>query len=700
MAQYMAQYTDQVEEQEDEPKRGQTDPLSMAVRTQVFGHNDGILGTPLIQTFVDGGVFGIGPEEYGAFGTKGALVSVSFHELADYIKVPERNRGNFITALRGMALLGWLTETRSISGRDEMTKYRLTEQGIAAVEIAKSGLYYEVASAANLLVNLHHYFRPSQPAPSDHAVTPGSRARALASYRALIELDRAGWNLPPLEKFTDAERIKRRVVDQMRMHLEGSILSATLLALNREDRPSLFTRFESVPDTDGKVQRSLNLEHLEDDGYDREFLIAAFELMELHGLIESSEPKKQTLTLTPIGVKYEQRIGSYGVTFAYLKSYAVALELFWGNPDPYGIGEDLHLDRALDIDGSKRAHTPYIEGIHKDLRRLFDELPQDQQAAGIAVIAVGAGELAADSLKYILKETQRGKHLSTHPLDMVAVDLSEISLNEAEKTLAMALKKEPGVQVFLADESYQGGASADSPRVRVILQKGDMNQPHQIHRALRNRRFPRPNAADPHRVLGLNDLVVMLEFGPHDRGVAVNVQSVEQAREVIRKGVRLSDWTALVGVLKELGVPLEEIDDAKEDEHLLVDLVSRQFTVPFSNKGTLVPAVVGGADLTMFLEKWGTLAGGGLLALELHTPRSADMEDNVPDDPTKLMKYQRSPYAAYQWSHLLSQMMVPFLEHKLAAVLAGLELRVTQSWPSSGRSAPPPIYMTSCTSSA
>lgn len=697
MAQFTAQYVDQDEKLKHESKKGQTGLLSLAVRTQVFGHNDGILGSPLMQAFVDGGVFGMRPGEYGAFGTGIDLKSVGFMELADYVKVPMRNRGNFIGALRGLALLGWLTERRSVTGREEMTKYQLTKQGLVAVDLAKSGVYFEVASAAHLLVNLHHYFRPSQPAPSEHAVTPGSRARALSRYRALIERDRAGWGLPHLEKLTDAaHKVERRVTNQIRTHLEGSLLSATLLALSREGRPSLFSYFENISEGKG-ARRSLNLDQLGDVGFDREFLTAAVELLELHGLIECSGRKKQILTLMPTGLRYEQRIGSYGVTFAYLKSYAVASELFWGNPDPWGIEHDLHLDRSLDIDGSKRAHMPYIEGIHKDLKRLFDELPLDQQAAGIAVVAVGAGELAADSFKYILKETRRGKHLRSHPLDMVAVDLSEISLGEAQKTLRESLKDEPGVQIFPAGESYEDGASADTSLVRVILQKGDMNQPQQVHKALRSRHFPRPNAADPHRILGLNDLVIMLEFGPHDRGVALNVQTLEQAKEVIRKGVGWADRTTLLEVLRELGVSQDDIDYAQEEERLLVDLVSRQFTVAFSDNGALVPAVAGGADLMVFLEKWGTFAGGGLLALELHTPRSADMEEEVPDDPTHLMKYQRSSYAAYQWSHLLAQMIVPFLEHKLAAVLADLEFKVTQSWPPSGRGVPTTISMTGST---
>jgi hypothetical protein len=88
----------------------------------------------------------------------------------------------------------------------------------------------------------------------------------------------------------------------------------------------------------------------------------------------------------------------------------------------------------------------------------------------------------------------------------------------------------------------------------------------------------------------------------------------------------------------------------------------------------LVPALVAGADLIKYFREWAEHAHC-LVAIDLHTRRTADRpEEGIPDDPDVFMAYQRSALAAYHWSHSLAQTIMPFQEHKLAAVLAGFSL--------------------------
>ena len=162
--------------------------------------------------------------------------------------------------------------------------------------------------------------------------------------------------------------------------------------------------------------------------------------------------------------------------------------------------------------------------------------------------------------------------------------------------------------------------------VSPIVIRGNINYPAKIDLDLKNSNIKCNGGAN----LSLAKLLVIQEFGPHDRGVAVKVQSEERALHEIRRGIRDTHPGALKTALEQLGVPGAEIP---QDEDSLTKLVASQFTVPFSSKGKLVPSVVGGADLVAFFREWAEFAYG-LIAIDLHTLRTAGRaEESVPDDP-------------------------------------------------------------------
>ncbi|MBI4970418.1 MAG: DUF89 family protein, partial [Candidatus Omnitrophica bacterium] len=397
----------------------------------------------------------------------------------------------------------------------------------------------------------------------------------------------------------------------------------------KEKDPSFFKVFD-------KETQTLNLDSI-GIGHDRKFLDAAFQLLASKGLAEFVDGCENLVRLTPLGAALKDMVVSYGVTNSYLNFYAKLDDALFVNPEPLKIADDEHIDRVMDIWGSSGSHKPYLknkkdEGILAMVEKIFN-LPLDQQPKGIADMGCGDGKMLAEIVEYIIHHTKRGKHLDTHPLAVVAADHSSKSQGRAKATL----KKIAAI-----------------PGVSVEVLFGDVTNPGQYDRDIQERFTARGFQ------VGAKDLLHTQMFLPHERRLQVKTR--EAARRIIREHLKTVNRDALKKILKISFLPDSEND--------LLALIERQLTVSYSDRGRLIPGIVAAADLIQFVGRWTRYASRGLIILDLHTPRPEELGADKLAAP------------AYWGTHWISQHIMPYQEHNLCLLLAGLEPQETVFYPS------------------
>lgn len=639
-----------------------------SILPMVFQDINGLVEIPTLFHLTQKGLFGTEERDYGLFGE--GEQEVALRHIAEIFnpEKPEKNMGNLYGAMRVMALQGWVR----VKGVDEGTTYTLTPQGKVAVTMAKGGyLPEELIQAIERFREYYpHYFRGPPPRKQSEIK---KREEALREYRKLVDLSIKGWYLPEASHYVSTGLLKgeelyiaERVTEQIRSYLTGMIRSPTLAAIgfglyrhheNQITRigPSVLEKF--------KKDSTLNLEQL-GKRYNRDFLDVAFDLLESQKFLTRDGEKGEVIRLTPLGRALLSKFGSYGVPVAYLKSYQLLHEILWGDPDPWGISDDNHIHRLLDILGSDRAHEAYLESLKARDKKIFD-LPIEEQPIGIATTGAGAGHLVVERVKSIVENTEGGKHLKTHPLVAIASDYNEDSLDTLRGTLTKELRDLEGV--FF----------------KVLW--GDATDPDEFAAAIKKLEIPEVGP------LEAKDFYHTQEFIPHERNLKLSIDDPthgrEKAMEIIREQIGKVDRGALWEALKASGErDLPEKDNFLRknvvDDETVVALVVQQLTTSGSSKGRLVPSVVLFADLIQFFKRWAPYARHGLSLLELHTPRTEEMEEEIPNDPNVRMKVESVAAVSYWGTHYLSaQWIIPFQDHRLAAVLAGLDLKETEVWP-------------------
>ena len=631
------------------------------VRSMVFQDINGLVAIPTLYHLAKKGLFGARENEYGAFSVPDEWVGLKDIAVTFNPIDPLRNLGSLYGAMRALALAGWI----QLRGVDETTEYRLTEPGRVAVFLAKKGFVDEEAVLAiEHFRDYHAYFRSPSKAPQ----------HILEEYRRLIQKSVSGWSLPTSSDLVswgivgkEKAYIAERVLEQMRAYLTGMIRSPTMVALGfalyeRQGRktvrvaPSILEEFK---------EGSADLGELVRKGYHPDFLEEAFHFLTAQGIVEQEE-KNNKLHLTPLGKEFVARFGSYGVPAAYLKSYQLLHEILWGDPDPLGILGDHHLDRLWDIVGSGYAHEAYLKSMEAIDAIIFNR-PIDEQPLGISTMGAGDGRILVERVKRIIERDERGKHLKTHPLVVVGSDYNWESIDALKGTLEKELGNVEGI--------------------KIVVLRGDVTDPVQFGEEMRRLNLTVPFGKSMKSVT-LGELYHTQEFIPHERHLKMFTDDLErdrgQAIEIIERQVAKADRPLLWEALRESGgedIPEKDRFLSLPNEEV-AGLVIKQLTTSGSNRGRLVPASVIFADLIQFFERWTPYSRHGLSLLELHTPRTSEMEEEVPKDLQVPMKVEQIAPVSYWGTHYLSaQWIIPFQDHKLAAVLARLELKEQEVWP-------------------
>lgn len=136
------------------------------------------------------------------------------------------------------------------------------------------------------------------------------------------------------------------------------------------------------------------------------------------------------------GLFYLERAAAYGVTTSYLKTFLWSKELIFGDPKhlwKVNPGDsEIHVDRTLNVWGSGGAHKSYFAYLDEVIIDIFNQ-PLDCQPKGICDMGCGNGALLLHLHDVITNSTLRGKHLDTHPLELVGADFNQEALIATSK---------------------------------------------------------------------------------------------------------------------------------------------------------------------------------------------------------------------------------------------------------------------------
>ncbi|MDO8581233.1 MAG: bifunctional isocitrate dehydrogenase kinase/phosphatase, partial [Candidatus Omnitrophota bacterium] len=471
------------------------------VHGPVFQHINGLMLVPILDTLNRS-------EAFDVFGTPQTPRRVSVRDVAGYIKKTHRGRlldveenlGNVNGVFVSLNLQGYVRLTPQ--GKD--TLIELTSLGWAVVSIVKAGYISDFAQAIRHTKNYNNYLRRGPPVT--HGNETYNADEALMEFKRLLvrvrqftllvkrlkeenlgnidrlaeiileELDSSltqdllGVITPLVNTFPSRSLINidewQRALVQLHTHLIGSLMSPVMMALGmpvfdqQGDKTviaakSFFQLFRNgildIKDLDGNVNHR--------------WVLAAFDLLETQGLVEIFGMRVQ---LTGLGKIFIKRIASYGVTNAYLPTYAVLEDVLTDNPDPLGIDRDQHIDRDQDTFGAGRSHEPYLgkfdpktgeitsPGLHAVDRLQFNDTPLDQQPLGYVNIGAGDSHINEVRLDYILNDTQRGKRLREHPLIIGISDYNEKSLRRSKATLERFRNVEGLYIIYLPGDVTKG----------------------------------------------------------------------------------------------------------------------------------------------------------------------------------------------------------------------------------------------------
>ena len=683
------------------PESGYNFDIKRDVFWKLFQDIDGLMICPIAETLAAKGVF-----TEDLFGEPSHSRWVMIKDIAErYKKIEkeekshtEQNLGYIYGAFRSLALQGWI----KMDSKDRDTEVMLTQEGWAAIAIVKSGYYRESAEAIKHMKDCYSYLKRGPPdkkseeALSEFKILLEKVKRYTSLVRRLkeknienrgslvrilkqeLDTDDADKIIPAIENIPYSVEIHviQRALVHIHAYLIGMQMSPAMVALGI---PLFKEKDHTIDEVDAEVFKlfksgDIELNKLDEKKYNSEWLKALFELLETQGIVEIDGG---AVRLTELGKEFIKRASSYGVTTAYLP-YCEALEemLFGG---ALGISEDSHVNRVMDIWGSSGAHKAYLgeysketgeitkDGIYSIIRYQFHEIPLDEQAAGVFTMGAGDAHLVADSIRYILKYTERGRHLDTYPLVIVSSDYSRISLARERSTLK-EFENVNGLHIVVMWGDVTDGYKFNED-LKAELKKLDVRSLN-----IKAGNFEKVDMG----AYDAADFIHTEEFIPHERSLRVRDEA--GAVRIISDAIENTDREVLREALKVSGV-----EKVPEDKDELLELVIAQWQgayVDSLDKGRLVSGYVVAADLIEFMKRWARYAKHGIRILELHTPRANEQYEEVPVDIKQEMLAEKTLSAAYWSTHWMSnQYIMPYPEYNLAMVLSGLRPQETYLYP-------------------
>jgi SAM-dependent methyltransferase len=323
--------------------------------------------------------------------------------------------------------------------------------------------------------------------------------------------------------------------------------------------------------------------------------------------------------VTRTGAEQAALAANLGVAVSYVETMANLDAVIFAGMSRNSRADD-HVLRDVNIWGS--AHNSAIAALRSELLRnvlipIFDDPDLDAQPRGIADTGCGSGEALAAAIEMVLARTLRGRHLRSHPLYAVGADISPAACERARATLDKRCGHD-GVrtQVLIADLAAPAAFDAELQEACGV---------------------------------GLADLLHTQMFLLHDREIA-DLDAVRAADTLDTAG-RACRGEALEDMLTRLGGTRSSTPAAF-------------FSTAHTLAGQFIPPAVTAADLVRLVTRWVPYLRHGLLLIEAHVPRP---------DASGAGRSSIDPAPAVWGVHVASgQFLMPYLEHELALVLAGL----------------------------
>ena len=198
-------------------------------------------------------------------------------------------------------------------------------------------------------------------------------------------------------------------------HIEGLILGPTLVALSMNGDIKIKSNDELI------FNHSINTEN-------KKCILRLFQNFEL------AIGKK----LNEKGLFFYKRSAAYGVTVSYMPLFVQINKLLFEDTSNILVrdknGNELHVNRKMNVWGSGGAHKLYFKKIDEIIVEIFNR-PIEMQPKGIADMGCGDGTLLIHLYKLIKEKTIRGENLKIYPLYVIGADFNDEALEVTGKNL-------------------------------------------------------------------------------------------------------------------------------------------------------------------------------------------------------------------------------------------------------------------------
>ncbi|NNC95419.1 MAG: class I SAM-dependent methyltransferase [Chitinophagales bacterium] len=357
------------------------------LRSKLFRHLDGIVVAPSAFALKENGI-----TDY--------LLDHGTADLSTLSKEFNANDGYLNVALRTLCSQGWLSQ--HVNNTEDRIQYKTNKLSETAFELFKC--YEEVV---DLLQMSERY------SPRKFEMEPFVKLESLfKNYR----------NNFGIELSSDTE--KRKIQDQVMMHIEGIIVGPTLVHLGMS---GMFHKY--FMETRFKAEEF----HKDPLGFERLLDI----LTDLNWFTKTGE----SFEFTEEGMFFAKRASAYGVTVSYIPTLRKLNELIFGNPlilkDTVKGEEEKHVDREMNVWGSGGAHASYFKVIDEIIIDLFNK-PISEQPKGVLDMGCGNGAFLQHLFTVIESQTLRGTILDEYPLALIGVDYNEAALKASKEKLIQA----------------------------------------------------------------------------------------------------------------------------------------------------------------------------------------------------------------------------------------------------------------------